>query len=240
MTISTSYATTTPAATASTTAASTTAASTAASSTATGTNTLATLTGNFNDFLSLLTTQLKNQDPTSPMDTNQFTSQLVQFTAVAQQIQTNTTLGQLLTASLAQQLGQASSLIGKDVSVSGGTLPLQNGAATVTFQTPGAESVQLAVSDANGNVVRSTTVNATAGANTWTWDGTNSAGTQLADGGYTVAVTAAGAAVPFQAVGTVTGAQQANQAVQLMFGNAGVPFNQVVSLTAGSATAAAK
>jgi len=213
--------------------------STSSAAAASSTNTLASLTSNFNDFLSLLTTQLQNQDPTSPMDTNQFTSQLVQFTAVAQQIQSNTTLGQLLTASVAQQLGQASSLIGKAVSFSGGTLPLQNGMATVDFQPPGAEAVQIAVSDANGNVVRNATVNATAGANTWTWDGTNNAGTKLSDGAYTVAVTSAGATVPFQAMGTVTGAQQSNQAVQLMFGNAGVAFNQVVSLTAGTGATAA-
>src|SRR5260370_35484092 len=93
-----------------------------AAATVSPTNTLATLTNNFNDFLSLLTTQLKNQDPTAPMDTNQFTSQLVQFTAVAQQIETNKTLGQLLTASQAQQLSQASGLIGQQVTFTGGTL----------------------------------------------------------------------------------------------------------------------
>ncbi len=227
MTVSSTYPTSIDAANASNAAS---ASGKAAASTAT--NTLAKLAGNFTDFLSLLTTQLKNQDPTSPMDTNQFTSQLVQFTSVSEQISTNATLGQLLTASLAQQLGQASSLVGTQVSFSGGTLPLQKGVARVDFQSGGAQPVQISVSDASGSAVRTETVNATDGANTWSWDGTGPNGAKMPDGAYSVAVTAAGTNVPFQAVGTVTGAEQTNQAVQLKFGSASVGYNQVVSLGA--------
>lgn len=227
MTVSSTYPTSIDAANASTAAS---ASGNAAASTAT--NTLAKLAGNFTDFLSLLTTQLKNQDPTSPMDTNQFTSQLVQFTSVSEQISTNATLGQLLTASLAQQLGQASSLVGTQVSFSGGTLPLQNGAAQVDFQSGGAQSVQIAVSDASGSAVHTETVNAINGANTWSWDGKGSNGAKMPDGAYSVAVTAAGTDIPFQAVGKVTGAEQTNQAVHLKFGSASVGYDKVVSLGA--------
>ena len=232
MTVSTNYATTTPAATAS--AASSSAAS--ASGSSDGTATLTSLAGNFNDFLSLLTTQLQNQDPTSPMDTNQFTSQLVQFTGVAEQITANTTLSSILTANLAQQLTSASGMVGKSVSFTGGTLPLQSGAAAVDYQTTSAEPVQLVVSNSAGTPVYSQTVNATAGSNTWNWNGVNSAGTQEPDGAYTVAVTAAGtgATLPFQAVGTVTGAEQSGTAVNLQFGSANVPFSDVVSLSAAT------
>ena len=55
-------------------------------------NPLASLSSNFSDFLNLLMTQLKNQDPTSPMDANSFTSELVEFSSVEQQINTNTSL----------------------------------------------------------------------------------------------------------------------------------------------------
>jgi flagellar basal-body rod modification protein FlgD len=206
------------------------AAAAASGSQPTATNALAKLAGNFQDFLSLLTTQLKNQDPTSPMDTNAFTSQLVQFTSVSEQISTNGTLNQILAANLSQQLGQASSLVGSKVSFSGGTLPLQGGAAALNFQSAGAQPVDVSVSDAHGNTVHSETVKAADGNNTWSWDGTGPAGTVLPDGAYTVAVTAAGTAVPFQAIGTVTGAEQANQAVQLQFGGASAPYSQVVSL----------
>lgn len=213
--------------------------STSAAAAVTGTNTLTKLAGNFNDFLSLLTTQLKNQDPTAPMDTNTFTSQLVQFTAVAEQISTNTTLGQLLTSSLAQQLSQATNLVGSQVTFTGGTLPLQNSQAQLNFQTNGAESVDIAVSDSSGVLVAKQTVNAVAGENTWKWNGVAATGKQLGDGGYSVAVTAAGAALPFQASGTVTGAEQASQNVQLMFGTAAVAYSNVVSLAAPAAAQAA-
>ena len=241
MTISSTSANTlTPAATAAVTAAAT-AASTSTStsndaSAVAGTNALTKLAGNFTDFLSLLTTQLKNQDPTAPMDTNQFTSQLVQFTSVAEQISTNTTLGSLLTSSLSQQLSQASNLVGQQVTFSGTTMPLQSGSAALQFTAATAGPVDITVSDANGNAVHKATVNAPAGPSTWTWNGTSDSGAQMPDGGYTVAVTSNGSTVPFTASGTVTGAEQSNQAVQLQFGTSAVPFSSVVSLNGTSAS----
>ena len=226
MTISNTYTSTIAAANAS---ASANAASHGAA-TATATNTLASLSNNFNDFLSLLTTQLKNQDPTAPMDANQFTSQLVQFTGVAQQINTNSTLGSILSATQTQQLSQASALVGHTVSFTGGTLPLQSGTARLNFQTTGAGPVQIAVVDARGTAVQTQTINAAAGSNTWTWNGTSNTGAQLRDGTYTVAVTANGSTVPFQAIGTVTGAEQISQIVNLQFGASAVPYSQIVSL----------
>jgi len=71
-----------------------------------------------------------------------------------------------------------------------------------------------------------------AGSNTWTWNGLNSNGTQLADGAYTVAVMSGSTAVPFQSVGTVTGAEQLNGAVQLEFGTATAPYSQVTAIAA--------
>jgi flagellar basal-body rod modification protein FlgD len=191
---------------------------------------LTSLAGDFNDFLSLLTTQLQNQDPTSPMDTSQFTSQLVQFTEVAEQISGNSTLTQILGVGQTQQLTQASALVGQQVAFTGGTLPLQNGSAQVDFQTTSAGPVQIAVTNSSGVTVASQTVNAASGPNTWAWNGTNSAGQQLPDGSYNVAVTAGGTTLPFQAVGTVTGAEQVNQVVQLQLGAAVVPFSQVVAM----------
>ena len=212
------------------TAAVTTAGTSNAASAVSATNTLTKLAGNFTDFLSLLTTQLKNQDPTAPMDTNQFTSQLVQFTSVAEQISTNTTLSSLLTSSLSQQLSQASNLVGREVTFSGTTVPLQSGSATLQYTAATAGPVTIAVSDANGNAIHQETVNATAGSNAWTWKGASDNGAQMPDGGYTVAVTSNGSTVPFTASGTVTGAEQLNQAVQLQFGGTAVPFSSVVSL----------
>ncbi len=207
---------------------------TSSSSSADSTSALTSLAGNFNDFLSLLTTQLQNQDPTAPMDTSQFTSQLVQFTGVAEQITANTTLSSILAVNQTQQLNQATALVGDKVTFTGGTLPLQSGSAQVNYQTTAAEPVLITVTNSAGTTVRSDTVNATSGSNSWTWDGTDSAGKQLADGSYNVTVTSGGTAVPFQAVGTVTGAEQVSQAVQLEFGSASVPYSQIVSIASAS------
>ncbi len=83
-----------------------------------------TIAGNFNQFLTLLTTQLQNQNPLDPLDTNQFTQQLVQFASVEQQLKTNDQLGNLITASKASAAATASGLIGKTVTADGATSSL--------------------------------------------------------------------------------------------------------------------
>jgi len=118
---------------------STAAAASAASGSTTAsaaTDPLASLSSNFNDFLSMLMTQLKNQDPTSPMDTNQFTSELVQFSSVEQQINTNTSLTQLIQLTQGGKVMQASAITGKQVTASSDHVPLQNGQGTIQFNTP--------------------------------------------------------------------------------------------------------
>src|SRR5580700_8953813 len=87
------------------------------------------IAGNFNHFLSLLTTQLQHQDPLSPMDTNQFTQQLVQFASVEQQINMNTNLQTLVTLQQTAQDTQALAFVGQTVTVNGATEALANGKA---------------------------------------------------------------------------------------------------------------
>ena len=77
------------------------------------------IASNFTTFLQLLTTQLKNQDPLSPMDTNQFTQQLVEFASVEQQMKTNDTLSTLVSLQQSAQTTQALSLVGANVVVNG-------------------------------------------------------------------------------------------------------------------------
>jgi flagellar basal-body rod modification protein FlgD len=84
-------------------------------------NSLASLASNSQTFLTLLTTQLKNQDPTSPLDTNQFTSQLTQMTGVEQQVLSNQLLQQLVSQSSGSGVTSAVGLIGKSVTASGST-----------------------------------------------------------------------------------------------------------------------
>src|ERR1700686_3335504 len=75
------------------------------------------LAGNFDTFLKLLTTQLQNQDPLSPMDSNQFTQELVQFSQVEQQINTNTSLASLIALTKTQSSANAVSYLGKTITI---------------------------------------------------------------------------------------------------------------------------
>src|SRR3954462_13662310 len=92
-----------------------------------------TLAGNFNTFLTILTTQLKNQNPLDPMDTNQFTQQLVQFTGVEQQLKSNTYLEALMNASQRSTNTDAVSYIGKEVTASGTSATLKGGGASWSY-----------------------------------------------------------------------------------------------------------
>src|SRR5689334_25039164 len=91
------------------------------------------IASNFTTFLQLLTTQLKNQNPLDPLDTNQFTQQLVEFASVEQQINMNTNLQTLVSIQQAAQSTQALGFVGRTVTVTGATAPLTNGQAQWTF-----------------------------------------------------------------------------------------------------------
>ncbi len=199
---------------------------------------LASLSSNFGSFLSLLMTQLKNQDPTSPLDTNQFTSELVQFSGVEQQINTNSSLSQLIQLTQAGDVVQSSSMVGKSVTVSSDHVPLQNGTGKVSFTAPSAEPVTISIADASGNDLRDVTLNAAQGVNSWTWDGTDNFGSTVADGSYKVAVTSAatgtgssaGTAVPFTVTGTATGVQKSGTTLDLQLGALSTDFANVQSV----------
>jgi flagellar basal-body rod modification protein FlgD len=220
--------TTTPAATS----ASSTSSSSAAASTSA--NALTALSGNFNDFLSLLTTQLQNQDPTSPLDTSQFTSELVEFTGVEQQIDTNASLTSLIQATQGTEVIQATAITGKPVVVTSPDLALQNGAASINYTATSAGPVTITVSNSSGVAIKTAQVNATAGSNSWAWDGTSDSGVQEPDGSYAVTVsgTSAGAAttLPFTVNGTATGVTNNNGTVSLDVGALSVGFSNVVSV----------
>jgi flagellar basal-body rod modification protein FlgD len=197
---------------------------------------LSSLSSNFGDFLNLLLTQLQNQDPTSPMDANSFTSELVEFSSVEQQINTNSSLSQLIQLTQAADVTQSAALLGKQVTVQSTQMPLQNGTGTLEFTAPSAEPVSITVQDANGNILQQTSVSATQGENTWSWNGTNSNGQMMPDGAYTLAVTGGPVgtspkAVPFTVVGTATGVNNQNNTVSLQLGAVSVPFSSVTSVS---------
>ena len=213
----------------------TAAGSTAAPVAAAKSSALGSLSGNFTDFLKLLMTQLQNQDPTSPLDTNQFTSQLVQYSSVEQQINTNSSLTQLIQLTQSGDLLQSSAMVGHRVSVVSDHMPLQNGTGSVQFTAPSAGTVAVAVYSNSGTKLANATIAAVKGANTWTWNGNDLSGNAVADGSYKVAVFGSDAsggaiALPFTVTGTATGVSSSGTALQLNFGAQSVDFNTVRSV----------
>ena len=214
--------------------ASTSAASTDASATAS--SALASIAGNFNSFLTMLTTQLQNQDPSSPMDSSQFTSELATFAGVQQQTDTNTNLGQLISLTQAGQVTADSSLVGQTATFTASQIPLQSGSASIAFTTTAAEPIAIAITNGSGTVVRTVQETSTAGSNSWTWNGQDNSGNGLADGAYGIAVQTEDSsgnpiAVPFTATGTITGISKAsNGDAMLEMGNDSVDMNSVSSV----------
>jgi flagellar basal-body rod modification protein FlgD len=206
------------------------AAQTSTSSGSTSSSPLASLGSNFTDFLNMLMTQLQNQDPTSPMDTNQFTSELVQFTSVEQQINTNNSLTQLIQYTQDGAMLQSAQMIGKQVAVTSSQLALQNGTAGVDYTAASAGPVSVSITDSAGNVLDQQTVEAGQGQNSWSWNGQTSTATQLPDGAYNVSVTQGGSALPFSVVGTASGVQNTSGGLSLLLGPVSVPFSSLVSV----------
>ena len=147
-----------------------------------------TIADNFDTFLSILTTQLKNQNPLDPMDTNQFTQQLVQFTGVEQQLKTNDFLEALMLSSQNTAKSDAVSYIGKEVTSSGRTGELTDANAVFWAYSADANAANanVTIKDANGQVVYSENGPLTAGPGTFRWDGIGSDGNLKQNGIYTI------------------------------------------------------
>lgn len=170
--------------------------STAKTNTTTGTstasNSFSALSSNYETFLTLLTTQLKNQDPTQPTDTGEFTKQLVQYSQVEQQIQTNSKLEAIQTQLKNGQTDQALGYLGKTVEVQSNGIALQNGQVKMTISTDtAAASSTLQISDGKtGKAVRTISLTKSAGSQEVVWDGKDDSGKQLADGTFKAEVKA--------------------------------------------------
>ncbi len=163
----------------------------------TGTNTSVTgankslsgLAENFDNFLILLTTQLKNQDPTAPMDTNDFTSQLVSFTGVEQAVNTNSNLEKLISLTQTNQTNDAVGYLGKTVEVEGSVGSLNNGQAEFFYTLEeDADYTSILITDSDGRLVKSIDGNTKAGKSSLVWDGKSESGRQMPDGMYEILV----------------------------------------------------
>lgn len=195
----------------------------------------------YETFLALLTTQLKNQDPTSPLDTNQFTQQLVQMTGVEQQLLTNDLLKAMAENANASGMGDAVSLIGKTVTAETADAALTGGKASWDYVLPrDAKSVELHVVNGAGEVVRKETGKLQAGAQSFTWDGKNAAGDQLENGEvYSLKVVALDAAnnamtASIFGSGVVSAVEQEAGVTSLVLNGARIPVSSVRSVKAAA------
>ncbi len=192
-----------PQVTAATTSAAATSATAGTSATASTTGVdSATIAGNFQTFLQLLTTQLKNQNPLDPLDTNQFTQQLVQFAQVEQQLRSNDQLSTLVSLEKSAQSTYALAFVGATVAVDGATTQLKDGSATWNFTTTKPASATVNITNATGQTVYTGNFTVQAGTTNFVWDGKGNNGTQWPDGTYKMAVTAKDASGSTVAVST--------------------------------------
>jgi flagellar basal-body rod modification protein FlgD len=215
-------------------------ASAAASGNAAPAGSRTTIAENFDAFLLLLTTQLKNQNPLEPLDTNQFTQQLVQFASVEQQIKSNDTLNALLASSRSSIVSTASGFVGMQVTADGATTRLADGRAEWRLNVARAATATISIRDRDGNVLATDTKALTAGGQSYVWDGRTSTGQTAPAGDYTITVTGRDVAgqpvsVKTEIAGRVDRVDLSGDEPILVIGGVQVPLKTVKSIT-GSAT----
>ncbi len=203
---------------------------------AAGATSRASIAQNFDSFLLLLTTQLKNQNPLEPLDTNQFTQQLVQFASVEQQLKSNDTLSALLASSKAQNATNAAAFMGKTITADGTTTQLSGGKASWVLNAPrAAADAVVTIRDSKGNIVFQDRGTLAQGSNAYTWDGRTNANGIAPDGDYQMTVTARDVAgqdmvVKSEISGKVTGVDLSGETPVLLIGATRVSIDAVKSV----------
>ena len=214
------------------------------SSKTTGTaSTLKGLNDNFDQFLTLLTTQMKNQDPLQPMDTNQMTEQLVAFTNVEQNIATNTRLDKLLKL---QELGAASTnlaYLGRLVTFEGDKFQYTEGMTSAPLgyelETE-AKTVRVDILDSQGRIIRSMEGATTAGTrHTVNWDFKDDAGRDVQPGEYRLNIAPRGATetdliksktYSFGVVNGISGGSGSNPETSVIVSSQEIPMGKLLSI----------
>lgn len=193
---------------------------------------------NFDQFLTLLTTQLKAQDPTAPLNTNDFTAQLVQFASVEQQIKSNTTLNALLQTTQTSNVATALGFVGKTVSAEGATTYLQNNAAKWSLNAERGGTATITIKNDQGTVVATKTITVNAGAQDYTWDG-KIGDTDAPAGKYTITVTGKDTNnqsfnISTSISGVVDSVDLTTMPATVMIGTIGIPMNKIKTIGNGA------
>lgn len=195
-----------------------------------------TIANDFDTFLKLLTTQLQNQNPLEPLDTNQFTQQLVQFSEVEQTIKSNKNLENLIKLQAATAITNTVGYIGKTVEVAGITQPLEDNKASWPINAESdAENTSFTIKDAEGNVIFNETKATAAGASNYEWNGENNDGGIAKEGNYTLTVSATdtngvGVNVDVASSGVVEGIEMQGNNIFLIVGGKEINLENITAV----------
>jgi len=194
------------------------------------------LGANLDSFLQLLITQLQNQDPLDPVDTNQFTQQLVQFTEAEQTVKMNQNLEKLINVSAASTITSVVGYIGKELTAAGSISELQNGVASWQYSVPAkSDDALFTVTDATGNVVYTQTQSIQAGSGSFVWNGQITGGGIAPTGSYHLQIRAKDSAgnlldASTSFVGIVDGVDMSGSEVVLTSGSRNIKLDEVTSI----------
>ncbi len=197
------------------------------------------LSGNFDTFLTLLTTQLQNQNPLDPLDTNQFTQQLVEFASVEQQVNMNSNLDTLISLQQTSEATSAMQFLGSTVTVKGSSAALSNAtnsAATWTLSSSSPATANVTITNSSGQTAYTGTVSLNAGSQSFTWQGKGNDGATWPDGTYNIAISAKNSSgeavtVSTQVQGVVSGVDTSQNPPLLTVGGQSVQISQIQSIS---------
>lgn len=194
------------------------------------------IANNFDTFLQILTTQLQNQNPLDPLDTNQFTQQLVQFADVEQSIKANDNLEALIQMSAASTATSATNFVGKKVMVESTTQTLEDGKAEWSFYSRGtASDATFTIRDEGGSVIWTETKDIDAGRDSYLWNGRNNSGDTVPDGDYQLTIEGTDAdgndiSVTVEVAKTIDGIDFSGSEPVLLAGEEGIPLSQITAV----------
>ncbi len=203
---------------------------------------LSSLSGDLDNFLKILTTQLTNQDPLSPMETNEFTNQLVSFANVEQNIAQSGLLEDLIALQKSGEASNAANYMGKTVTVDHNEFTFQEGSTkTLEFTLPEeAKTAAIFVMDDDGNVIYSAPVDEAQGKNSFAWDGLQNTGASFPTGNYFFEVKAVNAddieidEIKYSYAGEVNAVNYGDGKTNLLLGDVSIDLGKVTGVVSAT------